>query len=490
MPLEYLDTVFKKDIIEEKLLLEKKNQDIKTLAPEELKAYEEMINKQKEEKEKELIEKKDIEKDYKKLIIEHNMDYFNDKTFSCHEYIGHKFLWYCNKCICGKEYPNDTQMSPNNYKETAIKILVFLITDENVKLYLEFDSYTYLQIIKKYFFEAKLFNLIINDSSEKAKYSQTVKEVFMKYLNIQNPELFNYQYIFSALRNGVKDSVLNKFYIKYDFYLMICEICSKDSSLLFDKSLIIEVLLFFAEFYIEDLPKNDPYNCHRKLESKKEIRQYYNKIEEYMMNFLNYLKKRNCLEEEDVKELLTKNKVKEYKKVYFVLCEESRNYRECFKLKIDEYERNPDNYSEKDKIEFFSWIERMYIYAHNLDINREKIKKEKEIIENEKEQQKFKRILLSYLKILCDISIDELSKITDSCFSEEEQEDLIQHLGWGVSNALQLKYIDHYFLLKKKDMDENIENYIKFLEIEIDLLIKEKNKKRIQDLLFDVMKIF
>ena len=498
LPLEYIDTVFKKDIYEEKLLLEKQNQDMQGLSPEERKVYEETINKKKEEKEKELIEKKNIEKDYKKLIIEHNMDYFNEKTFSCHEYIGHKFLWYCNKCICGKEYPNDTQMSPNNYKETAIKILAFLITEENIKLYLEFDSYTYLQIIKKYFFEPKLFNLINNDDSEKVKYSKSVKEVFIKYLDFQNPELFNYQYIFSALRNGIKDCVLNKFFIKYDFYLMICEICSKDSSLLFDKSLILEILLFLAEFYIEDLPKNDPYNCHRKLESKKEIRQYYKKIEEYMMNFLNYLKKRNCLEEEDVEQLLTKNKVKDYKKVYFVLCEESRNYRECFKLKIDEYERNPDNYSEKQKKEFFSWIERMYNYAHNYDINRLKEKnkekkkgKEKndndnEIIEHEKEQQKFKRILLSYLKILCEISIDELSKITDNCFSEEEeQEDLIQHLGGGVSNALQLKYIEHYFLLKKKDMDENIEKYIKFLEIEIDLLIKERNKTRIQNLLVE-----
>ena len=37
----------------------------------------------------------------------------------------------------------------------------------------------------------------------------------------------------------------------------------------------------------------------------------------------------------------------------------------------------------------------------------------------------------------------------------------------------------------KKDMNDNIEKYIKFLEIEIDLLIKERNKKRIKELLIE-----
>ena len=106
--------------------------------------------------EKELNEKKEIEKDYIKLIIEHNMDYFNEKTFTCHGYLGHKFLWYCNKCLLGKEYPNDNQITSEYYTDTAIKILAFLLVKENIKIYLEFDSYTYLKLISKFFIEKKI----------------------------------------------------------------------------------------------------------------------------------------------------------------------------------------------------------------------------------------------------------------------------------------------------------------------------------------------
>ena len=494
LPVLYLDTVFKKDTIKEKYELEKQNEKEikKNLTKEQLELFEKQIEANKEEMEKAMKERKEIEKEYKKLIIEHNMDYFNEKTFSCHEYLGHKFLWYCNKCLSGKEYPNDTQMSPNNFKETSIKILAYLLIKENIKSYLEFDSYTYLKIIKKFYLEPKLFNLIHNEenaSSTKGKFSSSVIEIIDKYLGNKRSECFNLDYIYASIRDVAVDCDVNKFYIDYDFYIMTCELCSNNNNLNFDKSAIMDTLLFFSDFYIEDFSNNsnnDPYNCHRKIESKKEIKRYYNKLEEYMLNLLNYLKERNNLEEEFVNTIVKKNKIKEqYKKVYFYLCEESRQYKECFRLKIDEYERNPDNYGDKNKKELFSWIERIIEYTYSLDILNEKVY-HKEISNEDKEHTMFKKILLSYLKILCEISIDELSKITDVWFIEDyEQEDLIQHLGGGVSNALQLKYIDHFFLLKKKDMNDNIDKYIKFLEIEIDLLIKERNKKRIKELLVE-----
>ena len=484
-PVIYLDSLFKKDIIREKTELEMQNDESlkQILSPTQL---EEHYKMQKEKMEQELEEKKKIEEDYKKLIIEHNMDYFNEKTFSCHEYIGHKFLWYCNKCILGKEYPNDTQMSPNSYKETAVQILAFLIIKENIKLYLEFDSYTYLQIIKKFFMEQKLFELIhYEDSSENnSKFSDTVKVAIDQFLGNKRSQSFNFDYIFRALRNGVKDVILNSFYIQYDFYLMTCEICSKNNFLFFDKTALMDTLLFIVELNIEKLPKDDPYNCHRKLETKKEIRNFYKKLEEYMMNLLVYLKDRRLLEEKFVKDLLDKSRIKQYKTVYFFLCEEDRRYRECFRLKLNEYEMNPDNYSEKDRKALFNWIEHILEFTINYDFLNEEVYKEEKKTNDQKEHVKFKKIILSYLKILCEISLDELSNITDKWFyTEEEQEDLILHLGGGVSNTLQLKYIDHFFSIKKKDMDDNIDRYIKYLEIEMDLLIKERNKKRIQALL-------
>ena len=488
LPAEYLDVLFKKDIIKEKYEIEKQNEEkIKaTLTPEQLQLYEEQIKEKKKEMEKDIKERNEIEIDYKKLIIEHNMDFFNEKTFTCHGYLGHKFLWYCNKCISGKEYPNDTQMSPNNFKETAIKILAYLVSKENIKLYLEFDSYTYLQIISKYFTEQQLFKLIHKEDycSNEEMFSKSEKEVIDKYLGNKRSESFNGDYIFRAIRNGVKDIVLNKFYVQYDFYIMTCEICSKNSNFFFDKSAVMDVLLFFSEFLVENFPDNDPYNCHRKLETNKEIKQYYNKVEKYMLALLNYLKEHNCLDEEYVKELLLKTRIKKFKKVYFFLCEENKQYKECFQMKIAEYERNPDTYSEKDKKDFFNWIVHILEYTYRIDIINEKVYNVDMEENKEKYHQTVKKIILSYLKVLCEISLDELSKITDNWFYEEdEQEDLIQHLGGGASNTLQLKYIDHLFLLKKNDMNENIEKYMKFLELELDILIKERNRKRIKELL-------
>ena len=122
LPLSYLDSVFKKEYFE------KQSEEMikQSLTPEQLELYNKQLLEKKESMKGEIQKNMSISKDYKKLIKEHNMDYFNEDTFSCHEYIGHKFFWYCNKCLSGKEYPNDTPMSESRFKETAIKILAFL----------------------------------------------------------------------------------------------------------------------------------------------------------------------------------------------------------------------------------------------------------------------------------------------------------------------------------------------------------------------------
>jgi hypothetical protein len=80
LPVLYLDLIFKKDIIKEKNEFDIQNyEEIKrTLTAEQRRLYEEDIKLKKEQLAKELEEKKSIEMDYKKLIIEHNMNYFNE----------------------------------------------------------------------------------------------------------------------------------------------------------------------------------------------------------------------------------------------------------------------------------------------------------------------------------------------------------------------------------------------------------------------------
>ena len=518
-PVVYLDSAFKKvsqESIKDKYEIEKQElEKIKNQSPPELQTkFDEKIKAKEEEMEKELNEKKEIEKDYSKLIIEHNMDYFNEKTFTCHGYLGHKFLWYCNKCLLGKEYPNDNQITSEYYTDTAIKILAFLLVKENIKIYLEFDSYTYLKLISKFFIEKKLFKLIFSEGNcnNNQMFSASVKETIDKYLGKRRSESFNGDYIYRAISKVIEDNsndLSDKskkdiyFYSKYDFYLMTCEICSKNNNFYFDKKNIMKILEFFAKFQLDFFDeKEDRFNCHRKLKTKKEIENYYKKNEQNILTLLKYLKTHNRLEvndeidddinddnenndkdkdkkeNDDVQKLLKIKEIKQYKSVYFFLCELARKYKICFKMKIDEYERNPDHFNEDKKKKLFKWIQNIFEDTYKSDIFNEKcynIKKNS--------HQKVKKILLSHLIILCEISLEELSKITDFWFFENEQEDLIHHLGGGASNALQLKYIDQHLSLNKKEMNDNIDKYMSFLEMEMDLLIKDRNRKRIKELL-------
>ena len=234
-----------------------------------------------------------------------------------------------------------------------------------------------------------------------------------------------------------------KYFLKYDFYVMTCEISTKVRDFIFERKDVIDALIYFSELDLADYhDKKDPYNCHRKVEGEKEIKKFKEKIEKYMINLLDYLKSYNLLTEDLVKELLKKRRIYNYKKVYFYLCEESGNYKECLDLKLLEYEKNKDVYSEKDKKELFNWIKKIHLKTINIE------KSSEEFVELNKE---FKKLLLKYLNQLCLISIEKLSKVIDECFNDNnEKEELIRHLGEGQSSELQLKYLDEYFKLNEK----------------------------------------
>ena len=473
LPVLYLDSVFKKEY------LKKKNEELikQNLTQEQLELYNLQLKEKRELMKDEIKKNLNISENYKKLIREHNMNYFNEDTFNCHEYIGHKFLWYCNKCISGKEYPNDTPMSPMKFKETALKILAYLINEENMKLYSEFDSYTYFHIISQFFFDEKLSGFITGLESN---YSPEEKKSINEFLGNKASEEFNSFYVYTKLKEGLKNVDVNSFFLKYDFYVMTCQICEKIRDFTFDEKDVMDTLIYFSEFDINEYnEEKDNYNCHNKLENQKVINKFKDKIEQNMINLLNYLKSHNLLKDEYTKKLLRKRRTVVYKKFYFYLCEENRDYKECLELKLLEYEKNKDTFSKKEKKEFFDWIKKIHDYTKNLEKSPDNDKRK----EYHKE---FKKLLLQYLNQLCKISIEELSKIIDQCYdNDDEREELIRHLGEGQSSALQLKYLEEYFKLNQSDMNENIEKYVNYLEMEMDILIKERNKKRINNLLMN-----
>ena len=363
-------------------------------------------------------------------------------------------------------------MSQNVFKETATKILSYIINSENILTYLNFDSYSYLKIIRRFLIEPKLYALISGDNDENSKIK-----------------------IVDKIQEEAEDLISNNFYIKYDFYIMICEICSKAKIFSYKNELIEDIVMFLINFDINIFSeKDDKFNCHRKIENEEDKKKLYEKFECYLVNLLNYLKGNDGLDEKNLEKILNQPKVKRYKKAYFFLCEENKNYDECLNLKIKEYTIKQDKYTQKERKEFFDWIEYEIGYLYSKEMNEQKISNIQKGIFSEpdikslKYYNNFKKALLDRIIILCEISIDDVARLTSIWFNEEgEQEELIEKLGGGdKSSSLQLKYIEHYVQKKRKDINNNnLEKILHFLNMEIDILIKEKNIKRIKQLLIE-----
>ena len=86
-----------------------------------------------------------IEKrEYFKLMTEHDMKYYNNKALSSNDYIGHKLLWYMNKCLLKEEYPKGNRMPNDLFEQTCKKIFLFLTLNDVTEILLKFDSFSYL----------------------------------------------------------------------------------------------------------------------------------------------------------------------------------------------------------------------------------------------------------------------------------------------------------------------------------------------------------
>ena len=59
------------------------------------------------------------------MIIENDFKYFNEDISIYHEFLAHKILWYCNKCLNKEEFHTNIEISDNNYKIIAKKIIFF-----------------------------------------------------------------------------------------------------------------------------------------------------------------------------------------------------------------------------------------------------------------------------------------------------------------------------------------------------------------------------
>ena len=416
-----------------------------------------------------------IRKEYFKLITEHDMKYYYDKTLSCNDYMGHKLLWYINKCLLNEEFPKGNPLPNDAFELICKKIMLFLTLDNTMEILLQFDSFSYFILLTKLFTESKLYRIMDMDI-DKRKFPYAGLETFVKqYLGNISIEYLSEKYFYYQIKlfiDGKKDIFKNIIYIKFDFFQMTANICKERKNIFIDRGTIIDAIKFFIDYEIllegeKSKEYYDPYNCH-KIPNKDEVlyKDFSDNIENNILYLLKSLQSNQDFFENDLDELFSLEGLKKHNKIKSYLSEYGRKYEELFKVKLEEYKnQNPSLTKEDNLKKFFNWIN------ETLNITNEMGKK------NSKKRYYFidyKNFIKSKLLELSQISIKYSFDIIDNWFNEDE-EAICYSLNL---DELKYAYLDNYVILHSQQ-EETDKKYEIVLHEKIDLLLKHNYKEQI-----------
>ena len=440
-------------------------------------------NKTEEEKNNEEI----IKKEYFKLITEHDMNYYSDKTLSCSDFICHKLLWYINKCLLNEEYPRDNNLSKEAFEITCKKILLFLTLKKFMNIILKIDSYSYFQLLTKIFTKNKIIQILETDSKKK-KYPYKGLENFVeKYLGkVDNIEKLTEKYFYYEIKLFIDNEgkyFKNNFYIQYDFYQMNSIICSKRKNNLFiDRDTIINSVIFLLNYKSEiekEESKNyyDPFNCHKIPNKKKLLYQKFSEnLENNILDLLKCLQSKEDLFSSDLEKIIKIKGLKNNKKVRTYLYEYGNNFEELYKIKLEDYQSKDPSFSEEERLDiFFGWINDTIKLTKKLDSIASKEGKNKSNY-----RENFKKFIKSKFVELSNISTEHLSNLILKKFNNQKDE-IIFNLGETISDALKYDYINKLYNdnCRKIVTEETVKQKEVYLLMKIQLLIKNNHKEQI-----------
>ena len=419
---------------------------------------------------------KTIKENYNKLIIENDNKYYNDDMPTYYEYLGHKILWYCNKCLSGEEFHSNIKFSN---QKTAKKIIIFLTIKEIMKEFLEFDSYSYFQVISRFFLETELFKLIHREIESNEDLFNDIKDFVETYLGEKKVQTYflTDKYFFYEIQE-VAESFKNIF-IRYDYYKFVSMICAKNSEFRLDRVSLKNAIRFFIN-YTHDLKRSDfpdTFNCHKKPRNIEELKEQLEEIEIEILLMINSFQNNNELTKEDIEEILEIENISLFRKTRIYLYEASNHFEESFQLHKDELEEENPNIPKNEKIiSFFQWI--------NLTLQNTYHMEQSKIPDNEIYHQRFKEFILSNFNYLSNLSLKELSNLVDNWYKGQEEK-IVSKLNDSESQSLKFKYIIYYLGTHENNYNQNDENntYYKFLLMKIDLLIKANNKEQVLSVL-------
>ena len=482
-PIEYLYTLFEKKLIEEKNKESDEKQDIDEkntnidINKDEDKYKEKEVNNKKNKKKEKKIDKVKLE--YFKLMTEHDMKYYYDKTLTCNDYRGHKLLWYINKCINNEEYPKNNSLPKKAFEETFKKIFLFLTLDNVMEILLKFDSFSYFQIITKLFTMPKLVK-IMETEPDKNKFPFKGLESFVKqYLDDISIEYISEKYFYYQIKYFVDEKTKdfkNSYYIKYDFYQMTSILCNKRdiNTIFIDRGTMIDAIKFFINYEIglegPNLKKyEDPFACH-KMPKKKELlyNKFCEKIEKNILYLLKCLQNNQIFYETDLDDLFLLEGLKNHIKIKEYLSEYGKKYDELFKVKLNEYYKQNEFFTKEENIKnLFKWINDTLISTRKMEKNQ---KNKNNILY----YHNFKKFLKTEFLTLANISVLDLYSLLERWYSNQ-----VTQICFSIdSDILKYVYINKYLSVQNQH-DEKDKNFEPYLFMKLELLAKNDHKEQI-----------
>jgi len=423
-----------------------------------------------------------IKEDYFKLLTEHCMKYYNEKTLICTDYIGHKLFWYIDKCLSNEEYPKGNNLPKEAYEETCKKILLFLTLENVMSVLMKFDSFSYFNLLTKLFTTHKIYRFMEIDV-EKKKFPFAGLESFVEtYLGKISKEYLSEKYFYYQIKLFLykTESFKNNFYIKYDFFQMTAQMCIKrrSNTLFIDRGTIIDSIKFFINYeYILESDKAmefyDPFSCHRIPDRKDAIyKEFAENVENNVLSLLQSLQNSLDFFETDLEELFSLEGLMNHNKVRAYLYEYGRKYEDLFTVKLEEYyDKDPFLTKEENINKLFKWLNDILKLTKELDEKNTKNKNKKLYHDN------FKKFLVNNFDKLTTISTEYLYNLIDEWY-KKQQEDIIFSLKDKVFDELKYIFINKY--LSTQDIQEEKDpRYEKYLRMKIDLLIRNDHKEQI-----------
>ena len=419
------------------------------------------------EKMDEKTEKKIFYFDYENII--NNIDI--DDLILSYQYLGSLLLWYIQLCYEGYKFPSGKSIDDKKYEELIQQLFLWLINDEILQRFLEFDCYNIFVIFKK--FLMKKTKIL-----EKIEYSDLFKLIKLngKELNEANVQKY-FEIIYKKVLYNEK---IKNIYILDDLYDFICSVATiiplPANKTTNNNYILLEALQYVINYEdnIRTIQKFEQDLLNKKIDNYKQNLELKEKYDRYCMHLLKYKDKTfflnlsniimaaidNNMENfstKDLENLLYKTEKTNLTKVKVYLAKKLGNFGKCLDVYLKEF---------KGEEQIFL----IYNFIHG-ELNK--------YDDDKIMYQKIKDEILSRITEIAALNIDKVIELTEKYYNSNYAEILFKIN----NNENKLKYLES--ILSNYNEDEMNPNepktleYQKILRLQIDLLCKLKYYEQI-----------